>query len=333
MTSQHGMQPYWGVDMKSGVIRTFLSATVLCVLLLMPAMADSVSTEIDPFSGLPADKSGSATETSREDGLISISAGVYYDSVKRTFAHDISEVLPAMLYCTVPDGTVTDEMVSITVPGGCSAQLYRNGVQLDSPNFSAISKPGSYVLCISGSTADSIQPLRFTIVDEVTGLIDSYRMPDGFLISAVTLNGDPVPYSAAEADLSREGNYSVQYRCEAADLNWRLDVTTDHTPPQLRLEAVTDGYAKGPVDISDVEEGASVFVELDGKSIAYEKTLTRSGAYRIVLTDKAGNTTEYRFTILVYFNVSSYIFIAVLVIFIIALLVYLRVSSKRLRVR
>ena len=318
--------------MKSIFSRMALLLALL-MLLALPAMADSTSTEIDPFSGLPADDSTGAAGSEQGSGLIPISTGVYYDSQKRLFAYDISEVLPAMLYCTVPDGAVTDDMVSITVPGGCSARLYRNGVELDNPNFSGISKPGSYVLTISGSKADGIQPLRFTIVDEVTGLVDSYRMPDGFLVSAVTLDGAPVPYAATEADLSSEGEYSVFYRCEAADLNWRLDVTTDHTPPTLLLEAVTDGYAKGPVDISDVEKDATILVELDGKSITYEKTLTRSGAYRIALTDRAGNTTEYRFSIQVYFNVSSYIFIAVLAALIITLLVYLRVSSKRLRVR
>lgn len=320
--------------MKRSILFTsILTAFLLAMLLTLPVLADSVSSEIDPFTGLPEGENTAADDPVREGELIPISSRIYYDPVKRAFAHEIGEVLSAMLYCSVPDGTVTDEMVSITVPGGCSAQLFRNGVQLDNPNLSSVSRPGSYVLSISGSAAGSIQPLRFTIVDSVTGLIDSYRMPDGFLISAVTMNGMPVPYSATEADLSSEGDYSVQYRCEAADLNWRLNVTTDHTTPELRLEAVTDGYAKGPVDISDVEKDAAILVELDGKSIPYEKTLTRSGSYRIVLTDKAGNTTEYRFSILVYFNVSSYVFLAVLAILIITLLVYLRVSSKRLRVR
>ena len=318
---------------KDNLLRLVPIILLICILLILSAAADSVSTELDPFSGLPTDGSTSAPDSTPADGLIHISSGIYYDPVKCAFAHDISEVLPSMLYCSVPDGTVTDEPVSVTVPGGCSAQLYRNGIPLDDPNLSAITKAGSYVLSISGSAAGSIQPLHFTIVEPVTGLVDSYRVPDGFLISALTLDGIPVSYSAMEADLSREGDYCIQYRCEAADLNWRLEVTTDHTPPQLRLTAVTDGYAREPVDISDVEEGAAILVELDGKSIAYEKTLTRSGAYRIVLTDQAGNTTEYRFQLLLRLNLSGYVFLVILAVLIITLLVYLRVSNKRLRVR
>lgn len=311
---------------------------IIVLLLLLPtaALAEEIVTELDPFTGEPVGESTSSGTTASSDSvdLVYVSEGVYYDNAKRAFAHDLNEVAPAMLYCSIASGMVTTEAVEVTVPAGCTAILYRNGEKVETPNFSMISEPGSYVVSISGNSASSIQPLKFTILSELSGLLDYYSMPSGFLILAVTLDDEPVVYSPLEADLTGEGEYCVQYRCNATGNRYTLRFTTDHTPPVLALPGVVDGYARGPVDISDLEPEAEIAITLDNKYLTVpDKELTRSGVYDVVVRDAAGNTSQYHFTIMVYLNLNSYIFIAVFVILLAALAAYLLISRKRLRVR
>ncbi len=312
---------------------------LLAMLLLLPAaaLADETITEVDPFTGLPLDEAEEETEVGISvpdvETVIWISSGQYYDLEKRAFALDLSLVLPAMLYSSVADGMVTTAPVSVTVPAGTTAVLYRNGTQIENPDFSRIDEPGSYVVSISGNSARTIEPLTFTIVPELTGKLDFVSMPQGFVITSVTKDGTAVPYLPMEADLAEEGEYCINYLCEATGLPYQLNLTVDHTPPELKLEAVQNGVAKGPVDISDIEEDARILITLDGARIDYSETLKTSGVYSIYLEDAAGNSNHYDFTIMIYLNLSAYIFIIAFVLVIAALVIYLIISRKKLRVR
>lgn len=317
--------------------RVILFLLVMLLLLPAAALADVTISELDPFTGLPLDEAEEETEGEISvpdvETVIWVSAGQYYDLEKRAFAVDLSVVLPAMLYSSVCDGMVTTDTVSITIPSGTNAILYRNGTQIEAPDFSRIEEPGSYVVSISGSSARSIEPLTFTIVPKLTGKLDFVTMPQGFVITSVTKDGTAVNYLPMEADLAEEGEYSIHYICEATGLPYHLDLTIDHTPPELKLEAVQDGVAKGPVDISDIEEDARISITLNGVQIDYSETLKTSGVYSIYLEDAAGNSNHYDFTIMIYLNLSAYIFIFVFVLVIAALVTYLVISRKKLRVR
>ena len=72
---------------------------------------------------------------------------------------------------------------------------------------------------------------------------------------------------------------------------------------------------------------------MDGKEINYSKVLNQSGNYKILLSDPAGNTTTYNFTILVYFDTNSMAVAGVMVLLVIALIVYLMLVRKHLKVR
>ena len=94
-----------------------------------------------------------------------------------------------------------------------------------------------------------------------------------------------------------------------------------------------NGRARGPVSLEDLEEGAAIRIELNGKQISYRKELTESGDYRIWVMDQAGNLTTYEFSILVYFDFNSLVFIGMLAGVLIAVGTYIVFSRKRLEVR
>lgn len=314
--------------------RLFLIAlTVLLLLTLaLPAMADEPTvTALDPFTGQPIEEQTEAENQSSD--YIYINENCHYDRIQRAFAYELGSVSAARVYANVAYGMVTTEPVNILIPSGVIATLYHDGKALENPDLGYIADPGSYVLSVSGSSSQSVQPLSFTIVGVTTGALDSYRMPDGFSVTSIVLDGEQQPFTADEASLITEGEYFITYQCAATGLTYNLNINVDHTPPQLELAAVRDGVAGGPVDISDVEEGCAISITCDGKAISYNKRLTQNGIYKIVLTDIAGNTNVYNFRITFYFNVTSILFILMVIGILAALVVYLLFTRKHLRVR
>ena len=70
----------------------------------------------------------------------------------------------------------------------------------------------------------------------------------------------------------------------------------DKTPPTGTLTGVTNGgYTNGNVSFNWSENGCTA--TLDGSSYTAGKTISAEGSHTIVLTDKAGNSTMYTFTI------------------------------------
>jgi hypothetical protein len=167
-------------------------------------------------------------------------------------------------------------------------------------------------------------------------------MPAGFAITGVDLtvedeNGEMVAgkpqWDRNKVSMSEDGVYRVQYECARNGLSYTLQTEIDHTPPTLALENVVNGLARGPVDISDLEEGCKIGISLNGGSMSYREELTLSGDYVIVLQDEAGNLTHYEFSILVYLDANSWIFFALVVLAVAGIGVYLYLERKRMRVR
>ena len=150
-------------------------------------------------------------------------------------------------------------------------------------------------------------------------------------------NGDWVEaqpkWDRSKVSMSEDGKYRVQYECARNGMSYTLQTVIDHTPPKLALENVVNGLAKGPVDISDLEEDCKIAITLNGGSMSYRKELTMSGDYRILLRDEAGNLTNYEFSILVYFDANSWIFFGLVLLVIAGVGAYLYIERKRMRVR
>lgn len=304
----------------------FLS--MLCTLLLTTAaMAVTVnSSQIDNFTGKPLTEGGGM---SNRDS-VALSNTSRYEREKKVFVY--RQPSGAEIKSSVANDMITTGAVMLEIPSAIDVTLYRDGEELVDPEFSEIVSPGSYVLTTE-SSGMPVQILRFTILDSVSGAVYQYPMPTGFVVSEVYLNDVEQRYTPYEVDMTEEGKYRIEYYCVNTGVSYELNVTVDHTPPVLALEAVVDGVAKGPVDLSDLEDDASIYIEQDGEPISYQSTLTESGSYVVTLKDRAGNIATYKFVIQVYFNASSLMFFAMTLVAAVAIIAYILYSKKALRIR
>ena len=140
--------------------------------------------------------------------------------------------------------------------------------------------------------------------------------------------------------MSEEGAYQIVYESFITELSYTLTTTIDRTGPELTFEGRIDknGRYHSEVKYYKVGEGDRVVLFQDGvevtPSIAADGTGTilDSGNYILDAYDAAGNMTEYTFTIMVYFNVNSLVFIALLLAVIIGVLVYIFIKRERLKI-
>lgn len=312
---------------RHGFTCLLLVAAVLCVL-CAPAYADfGYSGALDPETGEPLESSTTSASSTR----VTVSDGVVYDRDRRGYLYTVGD--SAQLLSTVVDGMVVQGEVRLEPDEGMEVTLYKNGTALDQPDLTHIYETGDYVVeeTVNGQ---KYQTIAFSIVGDVTCRLSGYTMPSGFTITNVTLDDQEIYFDRGYVSMEKEGHYVVDYTCTRGGRTYTLDVTVDTTPPTLALAELNEkNQARGPVSLADVEEGASIGITLDGKSINYTSELTESGEYSIVLMDRAGNVTNYNFTILLYFNWSSLLFFAIVLGVAIAVTVYIVVSRKTLTVR
>lgn len=311
---------------ENNVKQFFLTVAMLSLLIAGAGAVQEDTQLVDSFTGEEVtDGSGVLREQER------ISERVIYDRKEDAYVYTAAN---GQVYTNVVDGMITQESVSIYADDAVGCTLYLDGERVDDPDLSAITQTGSYVLETANST--SSEPLfSFTIISETAGAsLSGYRVPAGFAVDSVSVDGVDKPAEGGYIDLSGEGTYAIEYECPAANKYYSMNVYIDHTPPTLALDAVVDGCAHGPVDVSDLEEGVAMQVYRDGEEVTvYNNEIDRSGDYTIELMDAAGNRTTYTFTIMVYLNISAWAVVILLVLIGAALMVYLIVSRKRLHVR
>lgn len=254
----------------------------------------------------------------------------YYDDTREAYVYTTTNGFE--IVTNIVNGMYTTGTVNISAAGLANCKLYRDGKEV-SDSLANITEPGHYVLDYSSS--QKYEALKFTILNDVTGLIDEYVLPTGFAITDVIYNGNRIRFANDRVDFQEEGTYEVSYRCKLVNKQYRLDLTIDHTPPVLEISNIVDGVAEGPVVVSEVEKDAKLYIEKDGKEVSLYtgRELRDSGNYLVMLTDKAGNVTSQNFKILFYLNLDSKVFIVLLAIFFVVVIIVLIVKRKTLRIR
>jgi hypothetical protein len=317
-------------------------ALLVAVSLMMQTTGMAIDLDysgpINSFTGEPANESG----VSGGGDMVPITSGVYYDRVERAYIYDLGGASGANIASNVMDGMVVNETVYIEPSQDLDVRLYRGGNPVEDADLTMIETPGQYALEARVQGERYVRIMSFTIVGATTGLVSVYPMPAGFVIKNVELNvkGENGEWVAAQPNwdrskvsMSEDGAYRVQYECARNGLSYNLQTIIDHTPPALALENVVNGLAKGPVDISDLEEGCKIGITLNGGRMGYREELTLNGDYEIIVQDEAGNVTHYSFTILPYFDLNSWIFFGLVILVIAGTGGYLYLERKRVRVR
>ena len=263
---------------------------------------------------------------------VHIAGNTYYDYADKAFLYYADADVSHVVRSNVADGMITDQSVSINADAGVALELYLNGERLERLPEGPFQTAGEYVVMYVGGAA-SERLFSFTIVPRICSSVTSYALPAGFEIVEATLDKAAIPYDRNYIKLTDEGTYTIQYRCSKTKVPYQLQIQTDFTGPVLSLEEVTNGIARGPVDISEAKNAAYVNIYHDGERIGRKDVLTESGEYFIELADEAGNKTTYSFTILIYFDSNSILFFMILLATCSAVMIYLLHARKHLRVR
>jgi hypothetical protein len=231
--------------------------------------------------------------------------------------------------------TWTDEAYAVLIKEGAESE-YVSGTELTEEGIYKIlfrDRDGyakEYAFIIDNTAA------ALMLTDEIT---NSYCKENAATWTdegaSVTLYVNGVQSGAYAKDMKLTAN--GQYKIELTDLAGNvssIEFTIDNIAPTVDLQGVVNnGQTKTAVKLLNLSEAADVKAYLDGAEFEYAvgDTLSEVGTYRFVITDAAGNTTEYNFEILFALNASSTIFIGIVVIALcggIALIVVMRKKSK-----
>ena len=284
---------------------------------------------VDIVTGDPiyedSDSGSSSSQSSSSAG------GPVYDSFSGKFLYYVDG---GVILSSAADGMVVTETVQLLTNGDTNLKLYQDG-EAWSKFPEKIDEPGSYVI-VTWTDNSETQVLSFTIVNWVTGKLDQYVMPEGFAITEVIKDTEKIPHGTGVVDLKEEGDYTITYVCSANSKEYELEITVDHTPPNVIFEGLDeDSEARGPVTLVGLEDGDKVTVMFEDEPAELDKenTVSEVGLYHVIVTDQAGNRTEKNFRIRLYLNISAAIFVVVVLAVIAGVAIALVISRKKLRVR
>ena len=285
--------------------------------------------EVDPETGY-------AAHTPDLGSRISVTDSMLYDTATGAFVYPIGA--SSELSCNAANGMLLTDAVTLSTVGGPQLTVYRNGEAVDLSAGSTLKEPGEYTVYLGASNGTRI--CSFTILSAVTNRVHGYTAPDGFVVRDVLYNGEEQPFDRYYADMEAEGTYEISCRCLQADRVYTLHVTVDRTPPKVELSGNVgkDGRVRGPVTLSNIEPGTSLTLERDGKpaKLTVEDGSARireTGSYRLVITDAAGNSSIYQFTILIYLDSYAFLFVLMAVGVIASVIIYAVCKRRKFRVR
>ena len=298
---------------------------------LLNAKADEGG-RLDPFTGEPIGTIITANGTYTDQNRKMLSSTMYYDYNYGSFVYPVSNGL-SEITANIADGMIVNSPVQINVPRDIAVTLYRNGNEEEFTG-EVLRSTGEYTLRYTDGNKQTTV-LSFTIVGSATGLISGYTMPSGFRIKKVYHDQEEGIYSRSYVSLEEEGLYTIEYECEKTGINYSLMVRIDNTPPEVTLDGVKeDGKARGPVTINGLSNTDKIYITKDGENYKYTSNkLTSSGRYVVRIADEAENTVEYAFTIMIYIDTSGTIFLIVVFAVVAAVVAFVLLKRKNLRVR
>lgn len=299
-----------------------LAALLFTMPLRASALAMRTPYESKPIDGL----TGKPVVTQSSNSVVS---GEYDTD---GYVHFVgSDTVPVSI--SVPDGIVTQDPVQVQNSYDTQLTLYRDGEVVAPEQWGNITEPGQYVLNYTqGEIVTRVT--GFTIVRGYINTMERYVLPEGFLTTSLTVNGESMATGFNAVDLSAEGEYRIRYANSRTQQEYNLNVTVDRTPPVLEFTGLDEnGIAYGPVHFSATEEGCTVTIMYNDSFIPYQESYTEFGNYTVQVWDAAGNSNTYTFIVKLYLNISAGAFIAITVATVLGFIIYLIHYRRKLRVR
>ncbi len=306
-------------------------AAVLVIGMSTPVLATEYSVEITPemqMNGIEEADTGDGTATENSDRVM-ITDSILYDKQQEIYMYGVSG---SYIYANVLDGMMTQNGVKITSDSGVDFSVYKDGDAIKLPENQTVTDVGSYSV-MSTQSGNETEVFSFIIIGSAMREPQYYSLPSACVLTLASRNGEELTSTGGSIDLSEEGDYHIEYLCARNNVAYTLDFDVDHTAPTLEFEGLEDNKARGKVTILDYEKGANLTIIKDGSEISSRTELTQPGSYTVRIADDAGNASVYSFYILFYLNAGGITFGILAVAVIVALVVYLYIARKRMRVR
>lgn len=257
----------------------------------------------------------------------------------KTFAPEI--ILHGVDNNGVTKGDVTvswvdDDIVTVYYVRGNDKQLLINGQIINADGtyvITAINDLGIATIktFIIDRSIDYDLMVRGKIVENIETTNQAFAIIGNEPLSiTITKDGIAIEFSIGDY-ITEEGIYAINIEDEYGNSK-NMVITIDTTAPQIKLQGVQNGgIVDGKVTITEASEIASIEVYKNGKLIDYElgQEISEYANYRIVVTDKAGNVTEYAFILKHLLNGGSVALIIIGVLFTIGIFISVFILRKK----
>lgn len=212
------------------------------------------------------------------------------------------------------DGFVSNDDVVIKANEELTISLSKDGETFAYEFGASLTEEGNYIAHISDSYGNTAE-VSFRVL-KTTVLNDFAHDFTGVNIVSSTCNGE-----ACELNFAADGKYEIT--ATDGEKEYTFAVTLDRVAPEIVLNgAENGGETKSEVVVESISEEADITVYFNGEKIEYRvgASVSELGEYRIVVTDAAGNTREYTFTIVYRLNGGAVALIVIFVILIVGII-------------
>lgn len=206
---------------------------------------------------------------------------------------------------SVSDGERTNHDVSINSNETATVIVTKDGKSYEYSLGETLTEEGDYVVKIYDAYGNE-ETLSFTIdksVDFNANISDGDSTNQDVTINAnedveIKVTKDGTEYEFKEGDsFTEDGSYVVTIK-DSLGNEETISFTIDKTAPEVTLNGIEDGGKDNvSVTIDGMTEEGEMHVYKDGEEISYEQgqELSEYGSYKVVVTDRLGNTRTYSF--------------------------------------
>lgn len=292
---------------------------------------------LDAYREPGEDEEQETQQDQEEQNIIMIAENKGFDIQTQQYVHYVGSTGNIKYYSSLPEGIITNGAISFDMSSRSQYVLYREGEVQEGADVYNILEEGSYILESFDSGNSNITRFPFTIITTKTNELLQFTLPEGFRFVRIIVNEQAVnPPDGKIFHMESDGYYTFEFACEEIGKSYVTKIEKDTVAPILEITGLEGNVARGPVSYHKLtEEVTEIEIKKDGQAISapYNQTLADYGEYVVNIKDQAGNSTEYKFSIQMYFTMTSMIVFLLLIMIAAGLWGYYKYVKKHLRIR
>ena len=229
-------------------------------------------------------------------------------------------------------GGISNGGVRVIAKEELKIDMYRNKEKIDYNFEQILYDDGFYEFILTDEIGNQLY-FDFTILNTPLGRIEK-RLDESVEIIEIQMNDEIIPLDIQDNTLYLvdEAEYIVTVFDKSQIKNFSFKLRIDTTPPALVLVGVENGgFTKNEVSTrSPSETPIYIQASADGEEFEYNvgDKMTNAGSYKLLVSDQAGNQTEYQFTIVYSFNGATIALFGGMLAIVVILIIFLVKNRK-----